>query len=148
MLRLDRGASQQVSQTTAQQGRPQDTVLRFDRQVVNADYDSRVQDEYLTQKYDLRTWSLLSYKIEPILKKRKKGRRVQYLVKWLEYQESFNSWIFKQDLQKRSARRGVGLVLIGMSTVLIKYVVNQKLKHFDDIIFREPFGRIRVLFFT
>ena len=35
------------------------------------------------------------YKIEPILKKRKKGRRVQYLVKWLGYQESFNSWIFK-----------------------------------------------------
>jgi hypothetical protein len=41
------------------------------------------------------------YKNEPILKKRKKGRRVQYLVKWLGYQESFNSWIFKQDLQKR-----------------------------------------------
>ena len=41
------------------------------------------------------------YKIEPILKKRKKGRRVQYLVKWLGYQESFNIWIFKQDLQKR-----------------------------------------------
>jgi hypothetical protein len=41
------------------------------------------------------------YKIEPILKKRKKGGRVQYLVKWLGYQESFNSWIFKQDLQKR-----------------------------------------------
>jgi hypothetical protein len=34
--------------------------LRFDRQVVNADYDNRVQDEYLTQKYDLQTWSLLS----------------------------------------------------------------------------------------
>jgi hypothetical protein len=47
-------------QTTAQQGRPQGTVLRFNRQVVNADYDNRVQDEYLTQKYDLRTWSLLS----------------------------------------------------------------------------------------
>jgi hypothetical protein len=43
----------EVSQTTAQQGRPQGTVLRFDRQVVNADYDNRVQDEYLTQKYDL-----------------------------------------------------------------------------------------------
>jgi hypothetical protein len=41
------------------------------------------------------------YKIESILKKRKKGRRVQYLVKWLGYQESFNSWIFKQSLQKR-----------------------------------------------
>jgi hypothetical protein len=42
------------------------------------------------------------YKIETILKKRKKGRRVQYLVKWLGYPESFNSWIFKQDLQNHT----------------------------------------------
>jgi hypothetical protein len=42
------------------------------------------------------------YKIEPILKKRKMGQRVQYLVKWLGYQESTNSWIFKQDLQKHT----------------------------------------------
>ena len=39
------------------------------------------------------------YKIETILKKRKKGRKVQYLVKWLGYPEFFNSWIFKKDLQ-------------------------------------------------
>ena len=43
------------------------------------------------------------YKIETILKKRKKGRRVQYLVKWLGYPETFNSWIFKTDLQKHGA---------------------------------------------
>ena len=42
------------------------------------------------------------YKIEIISKKRKKGRRVQYLVKWLGYPESFNSWIFKHDLQKHT----------------------------------------------
>ena len=42
------------------------------------------------------------YKIQSVLKKRRKGRRVQYLVKWLGYPESFNSWIFKQDLQKRT----------------------------------------------
>jgi hypothetical protein len=41
------------------------------------------------------------YKIETILKNRKKGRKDQYLVKWLGYPESFNSWIVKQDLQKR-----------------------------------------------
>ena len=41
------------------------------------------------------------YKIEMILKKGKKGRRLQYLVKWLGYPNTFNSWIFKQDLQKR-----------------------------------------------
>jgi hypothetical protein len=40
------------------------------------------------------------YKIERILKKRKR-RRVQYLVKWLGHPDTFNSWIFKQDLQKR-----------------------------------------------
>jgi hypothetical protein len=45
MLRLDRGARQQVSQTNAQQGRPQGTVLRLYRQVINADYDNRVQDD-------------------------------------------------------------------------------------------------------
>jgi len=39
MLRLDRGARQQVIQITAQQGRPQGTALRLYRQVINADYD-------------------------------------------------------------------------------------------------------------
>ena len=47
MFRLDRGARQQVSQTTAQQGHPQGTVLRLCRQVINADYDNRVQDDCL-----------------------------------------------------------------------------------------------------
>ena len=41
------------------------------------------------------------YKIEMILKKIKKGRRVQYLVKLLGYPDTFNRWIFKQDLQKK-----------------------------------------------
>jgi hypothetical protein len=41
------------------------------------------------------------YKIEMILKKRKMGRRMQYLVKWLGYPDTFNRWIFKQDLQKK-----------------------------------------------
>jgi hypothetical protein len=41
------------------------------------------------------------YKIQSVLKKRRKGRKVQYLVKWLGYPESINSWIFKQNLQKR-----------------------------------------------
>jgi hypothetical protein len=47
------------------------------------------------------------------------------------------------------------LVSIGMPTVCLKtrppnnkYVVNQKLNHFDDISVRELCGRIRVLFFT
>jgi hypothetical protein len=53
MLRLDRGTRQQVSQTTAQQGRPQGTVLRLYPQAINANYNNRVQDEDLRQKYDL-----------------------------------------------------------------------------------------------
>jgi hypothetical protein len=39
---------------------PTRTVGITSKKVVNADYDNRVQYEYLTQKYDLRTWSLLS----------------------------------------------------------------------------------------
>ena len=42
------------------------------------------------------------YKIETILKKRKKGRRVQYLVISLGYPDTFNSWIFRSDLQKHT----------------------------------------------
>jgi hypothetical protein len=42
------------------------------------------------------------YKIQSVPKKRRNGRRVQYLVKWFGYPESVNSWIFKPDLQKRS----------------------------------------------
>jgi hypothetical protein len=55
------------------------------------------------------------YKIETILKKRKKGRKVQYLVKWLGYPESFNSWIFKQDLQKRGSRFEVSVLRMAPS---------------------------------
>ena len=47
MFGLDHGARQQVAQTTTQQGRPQCTVLRLYRQVINADYDNSVQDDYL-----------------------------------------------------------------------------------------------------
>jgi hypothetical protein len=46
------------------------------------------------------------YKIEPIFQKRKMGQRVQYLVNWLGYPESFNSWILKQDLLKHTAPTG------------------------------------------
>ena len=41
------------------------------------------------------------YKIQSVPKKRRNGRRVQYLVKWFGYPESVNNWIFKPDLQKR-----------------------------------------------
>ena len=41
------------------------------------------------------------YKIQSVPKKRRNGRRVQYLVKWFGYPESVNSWIFKPNLQKR-----------------------------------------------
>ncbi len=40
------------------------------------------------------------YKIEAILDQRKRGRDVQYLVKWEGYPDSFNSWIHKSEVQK------------------------------------------------
>jgi hypothetical protein len=110
MLRLNRGARQQVSQTTAQQGRPQGTVLRLYRQIINAD---NWTEEFFTVVRCIQTRPPVClvkddhseilegpfyaeelqkvmktddvYKIETILKKRKKGRKVQYLVKWLGY---------------------------------------------------------------
>ena len=33
------------------------------------------------------------YEVEKILKKRNRGRNVQYLVKWLGYPSEFNSWV-------------------------------------------------------
>jgi hypothetical protein len=55
------------------------------------------------------------YKIQSVLKKRQKGRIVQYLVKWCGYPESFNSWIFKQDLQKRGSRFEVSVLRMAPS---------------------------------
>ena len=51
---------------------------------------------------------------------------------------------------KKLARRGAQVVPIVMPTVCPqneKYVVNHKLKHFDDVSFREIFGRIKSVFF-
>jgi hypothetical protein len=54
--------------------------------------------------------------------------------------------------EKRSTvctHRYADCLLINMSTKHNKYVVNQKLEHFDDISFRELYGRwIRVVLFT
>ena len=38
------------------------------------------------------------YKIESILKKRKRKKHQEYFVKWLGYPDSFNSWIHERDL--------------------------------------------------
>jgi hypothetical protein len=45
-----------------------------------------------------------------------------------------------------------GHILLGIPSgtdidLYMYYVVNQKLEHVDDIRFRKPFGRIRVVFF-
>ena len=41
------------------------------------------------------------WEIEKIIKKRKKNRRVQYLVKWLGYSDRFNSWVDEADVQNQ-----------------------------------------------
>jgi transposase InsO family protein len=40
------------------------------------------------------------YEVEKILKKRGRGKNVQYFVKWANYPEKFSSWIFKSEINK------------------------------------------------
>lgn len=40
-----------------------------------------------------------TYKIEKILKTRKRGRNVEYFVKWLGYPDKYNSWINKNNVE-------------------------------------------------
>ena len=47
---------------------------------------------------ELQSVKPLSYPIEKVLKKRRHGTNVEYLVKWLGYPEEANSWIKQKDL--------------------------------------------------
>ena len=38
------------------------------------------------------------YKVEKLIRKRRKGRKVQYWVKWLGYPDSENTWEVQQDI--------------------------------------------------
>ena len=40
------------------------------------------------------------YEVEKILKKRRKGKNVQYLVKWFGYPDKFNSWVSASEINK------------------------------------------------
>jgi hypothetical protein len=80
---------------------------------------------------DTVVWIAHVTSVETILKKRKKERRVQYLIKWHEYPESFNSWIFKQNLQKR----GVALWSVSLA--------NGTEWHGQCVILSEPSTRLR-----
>ena len=42
------------------------------------------------------------YEVEKILKKRGRGRNVQYLVKWLGYPNKFNSWVSASEINSIS----------------------------------------------
>ena len=39
------------------------------------------------------------YKIEKILKKRKRGKQEEYFVKWLGYPDKYKSWVLKSDIE-------------------------------------------------
>lgn len=39
------------------------------------------------------------WEIEKIIKKRKRNKKVQFLVKWLRYSERFNSWVSGSDVK-------------------------------------------------
>ena len=38
------------------------------------------------------------YRIEKIIKRRKKNKRIEYFVKWLNYPENYNSWIASENV--------------------------------------------------
>ena len=38
------------------------------------------------------------YTVERILKKRKRGKKIEYFVKWKGYGDKFNTWIIKEDV--------------------------------------------------
>ena len=40
------------------------------------------------------------YEVEKILKKRGKGKNVQYLVSWSQYLSKFNSWVSASEINK------------------------------------------------
>jgi hypothetical protein len=40
------------------------------------------------------------FEVEKILKKKGKGKNLQYLVKWLDYPNKFNSWISASEINK------------------------------------------------
>jgi hypothetical protein len=41
----------------------------------------------------IKTTAETAYRIEKVIKSRKKGRITEYFVKWLGYPEEFNSWV-------------------------------------------------------
>ena len=44
------------------------------------------------------------YKIEKILKTRRRGRVKEYLVKWKGYPDKFNSWVNEKDMSEKYIR--------------------------------------------
>ena len=38
------------------------------------------------------------YTVERILKKRNRGKKIEYFVKWKGYGDKFNTWLIKEDV--------------------------------------------------
>ena len=47
---------------------------------------------------ELQSVKPVSYPIEKVLKKRRRGTKIEYFIKWLGYPEEANSWIDQKDL--------------------------------------------------
>ena len=77
------------------------TVLRNPTVYKLKDYDG---EELKGTFYDKELQKVIKhddmYEVEKILKKRGKGKNVQYLVKWSGYPDKFNSWVSASEINK------------------------------------------------
>lgn len=80
-----------ISQRILRGGLPVYRVQDFDRDEIKGTF---YQPEL--QKVDVK--DNYFWKVEEILKTRRKGRNKQYFVKWLHYPKKFNSWINASDV--------------------------------------------------
>ena len=63
------------------------------------DYNSNpIKGSFYSNELQLVDKSSGIYPIEKIVKKRKRGAKFQYLVKYIGYSEDFNSWIDQEEL--------------------------------------------------
>ena len=65
---------------------------------LNDDSGSQLEGTFYEQELQKVETRDKAYKIEAILGKRKVGRKIQYLVKWQGYPDSFNSYVNKRDM--------------------------------------------------
>ena len=62
------------------------------------DYDGELKGTFYEKELQKVIKTNDVYEVEKIIKKRGRGRNVQYLVKWLGYPDKFNSWVLASQI--------------------------------------------------